>query len=538
MPTTVRARLLLFAVILLLGSLVIAIAGLDGLRRTVSGLHSVYLDRVVPLRDLKTLSDLYAVDVVDASHKARIGTFTSAEAADHIERAHRRARELWQGYLRTQLIPEEKALIAEIEPIMAALGTPLERLTAVLRSGDRAGLERFVAEELYQRIDPLTERIAALIEVQLVESERQYHLGLQTYDRSLYLIAGLLLAMLAGGSWLAWRLSSVLWRQLGSEPAELAQTAQRIAQGQLRPAGGLPAQEGVALSVERMRSSLHHMIGEIGSGNEQLETASLQLATSAEQVLAGATHQSEIASNMAAAMEQLSVSIAHIAESARMAEDTACRAGAASEEGRQVMEEAVREIGNIAELVNHTAEDIDQLARQSENISVIVGVIRGIAEQTNLLALNAAIEAARAGEQGRGFAVVADEVRSLAGRTAQSTAEIVALVEAIQGAVRQARQSMSAGRGRVTHGLELVEEAGTTMRRIGEVTGETREATRAIAQSLDEQRAASDEVAMHVERVAQIVEENTAAQAGISASTHDLQRLGQDLSRLTHRFEL
>ncbi|WP_371850896.1 MULTISPECIES: methyl-accepting chemotaxis protein [Pseudomonas] len=202
------------------------------------------------------------------------------------------------------------------------------------------------------------------------------------------------------------------------------------------------------------------------------------------------------------------------------------------------MGEALREIEQVAQMVANSASDIDALAAQSATITSIVGVIRGIAEQTNLLALNAAIEAARAGDQGRGFAVVADEVRNLAARTAQSTTEIVSLVSAIQTGMGTARESMASGRERVGSGLQLVGQVGEAMARIKHALRDSQVATGGIALSLKEQRAASDEVALNVERVAQIVEENTAAQQGIAQSTQALQALGYDLAQLTRRFRL
>ncbi|MBK5395571.1 hypothetical protein JFU47_02270 [Pseudomonas sp. TH39(2020)] len=220
---------------------------------------------------------------------------------------------------------------------------------------------------------------------------------------------------------------------------------------------------GVLHSVQGMRQSLRAMIGNINQASVQIENVTRQLALSSEQGLSSASLQSDTASSMAATVEQLSVSINHIADNARQAQSTTQRAGQITDEGMGVMRKSIHEMSQIAELVTQSSSDIDQLAIQSNDISQIVGVIRGIAEQTNLLALNAAIDAARAGEQGRGFAVVADEVRNLASRTAQSTKEIVTLVDAIQNGMLKAKGSMAAGCERVTNGLQLVESAGASM---------------------------------------------------------------------------
>ena len=289
-------------------------------------------------------------------------------------------------------------------------------------------------------------------------------------------------------------------------------------------------------SVQAMRHSLSDMIGKISQASEQIESATLQLSASSEQGLSSAALQSETASSMAATVEELSVSITHIADNARQAQSTAQKAGEITSEGMEVMQASIQEMDQIADLVAQSSSDIDQLAVQSNDISLIVGVIRGIAEQTNLLALNAAIEAARAGEQGRGFAVVADEVRSLAARTAQSTTEIVALVNAIQNGMVKAKDSMAAGCERVTHGQKLVESAGLSMGRIKGALDESLAAVSFISLSLQEQRAASEQVACNVERVAQSVEENATAQGGIVRTTQELKAMSDGLGVILQRF--
>lgn len=537
-PITIRTRLLLLTSSMVLACLLIAAVGLHGLQGTVSGLKTVYLDRVVPMRDLKLIADLYAVQVVDASHKARNGNISHAEAAQQVSSAVSKVSTLWQGYLQTSLLAEEQRLIDEIAPLMAASNEPLQRLQRILREQDEAALSAFVRAELYQRIDPLSAKLTELIDVQLVESKQQFERGNATYQQAFALLVGmLLLGWLVGGGQ-AGLLTRLLSRQLGAEPRELNLVAESIARGQLSSQRHAGDRLGVLHSVEVMRANLHQMVGDIAGGSERIETATFQLASAAGQVQAGSEQQSGAAVSMAAAMQQLSVSIGVIADNAHCAENTARHAETISVAGMQVMDNAIVEISQIAELVTHSAADIDRLATQSNNINAIVAVIRGIAEQTNLLALNAAIEAARAGDQGRGFAVVADEVRNLAGRTAQSTAEIVTLVQTIQDSMAKAKESMATGSARVNQGLLLVEQAGEAMLQINVAMGNTLGAVGSIATVLNEQRSVSNEVACHVERVAQIVEQSSSAHSGIADASQALQQLAGDLSQMTRKFSL
>jgi methyl-accepting chemotaxis protein len=533
----IRTHLLLLTSALLLGLLCVGGLGLFGMQSAVSSLETVYLDRVVPLRDLKKIADLYAVNIVDATHKARNGNFAKAQALSRIEQAQREIDQTWQAYQSTQLIPAETRLIAQINPLMEASRGPLQNLQGMLRQND-AGIASFATDQLYPLIDPLSDKFSELIEVQLVEAKNQFDHNQIAYTSNLQIsLLILALALIAGAAY-TFFFSRLLSRQLGAEPAELAAISSNIAEGKLARTQ-LDQQQpstGVLHSVEAMRQSLSDMIGKISQASEQIEGATLQLSASSEQGLSSAALQSETASSMAATVEELSVSITHIADNARQAQSTAQKAGEITGEGMAVMQASIQEMGQIADLVAQSSSDIDQLAIQSNDISLIVGVIRGIAEQTNLLALNAAIEAARAGEQGRGFAVVADEVRSLAARTAQSTTEIVDLVNAIQKGMLKAKDSMAAGCERVTNGQKLVESAGQSMNRIKDALDESLAAVSFISLSLQEQRAASEQVASNVERVAQSVEENACAQGGIVRTTQELKALTDGLGVILQRF--
>ena len=195
-------------------------------------------------------------------------------------------------------------------------------------------------------------------------------------------------------------------------------------------------------------------------------------------------------------------------------------------------------MSKIADTVRAAAQDIEKLGQHSNEVSSIVQVIKDVADQTNLLALNAAIEAARAGEQGRGFAVVADEVRKLAERTARATEEITKMIGSMQGSSKAAVSSMHDAVGQVTGGVEMANQAGAAIIKIKESSEKVVVVVSDITSALAEQTVASNEIAAQVEKLAQMTEENSAAITQTANSARNLQELANDMRTEVSRFKI
>jgi methyl-accepting chemotaxis protein len=232
------------------------------------------------------------------------------------------------------------------------------------------------------------------------------------------------------------------------------------------------------------------------------------------------------------------VGIGQISDSAGEAQGLSRQSEELSRQGGGVIRSAADEMGKIADSVEASSAIIASLERQSQEIAAVVNVIKEIADQTNLLALNAAIEAARAGEQGRGFAVVADEVRKLAERTSLSTQEIAVTVGKIQDGTRDAVQSMVAGVEQVRAGTDLAQQAGSSIVEIESGARRVVGVVNDISGSLREQSAASNEIARNVEQIATMVEANNAAAATAAAAAQELEQLAKGLSASVASFRL
>jgi methyl-accepting chemotaxis protein len=315
--------------------------------------------------------------------------------------------------------------------------------------------------------------------------------------------------------------------------------ARRLAAGDLTvefQASGADELHAAGRDFNDMAAAFRNLLGRIQADVGALRAAAEQLAASSQHISAGTGNQSDSAASMAASVEEMTVGIGHIANNARDAQDFSRNSDAVAAQGGQIIDSMVKEIQSIANTVNHSAGVVEQLGKQSDQITVIVGTIKEIADQTNLLALNAAIEAARAGETGRGFAVVADEVRKLAERTAKSTQEIADMIAAIQVGTNNAVGSMKLGVNLVTAGVEQARQAGSTISQIQAHSRQVVNAVTEISTSLREQSSASTDIARSVERIAQMAEENNAAAAGNAATAQDLSRLAEALSAEVGRF--
>ena len=325
---------------------------------------------------------------------------------------------------------------------------------------------------------------------------------------------------------------------LGGEPAVASEVVKQVAAGDLSVEIPVANTDSTSLlaAMKVMQSNLQKLIGEIQTDADMVASAAKKMTIAAEDVAWSSNQQSASSLEIAAAMEQSTVSINLMSDSANRAQTISGDSELLMNETSGVVSEAVNRIAKIATVVEQASQTVRTLGQESENVSKIVLVIKEVADQTNLLALNAAIEAARAGEQGRGFAVVADEVRKLAERTTQSTQEITTMISSMQSSARDAVTCIEDAVANVNEGVILTKRVGESVSRLGASSHEVKGVIIDVSSALREQNAASNEIARNVEQIAQTGERNSGAVGAVAKAATELQQLANSLTDSARHF--
>ncbi|MCF7531294.1 methyl-accepting chemotaxis protein [Pseudomonas petrae] len=356
-------------------------------------------------------------------------------------------------------------------------------------------------------------------------SQAQSTLGIAT-------VLALILGVLA-----AW----VITRQITVPLGQTLVAVERVASGDLTHNLSVDRRDELGQlqgSIQRMTVGLRELISGIGEGVTQIASAAEELSAVTEQTSAGVNSQKVETDQVATAMHQMTATVQEVARNAEEASEAAVAADLQAREGDKVVNEAIAQIERLATEVGHSTEAMAELKRESDKIGSVLDVIKSVAQQTNLLALNAAIEAARAGEAGRGFAVVADEVRSLAQRTQKSTEEIEELISGLQNGTRQVATIMDNSRELTVSSVELTRRAGSSLESITRTVSAIQSMNQQIAAAAEEQSATAEEINRSVLNVRDVSEQTSAASEETAASSVELARLGSHLQALVGRFRV
>ncbi|MBB1520346.1 methyl-accepting chemotaxis protein [Aquipseudomonas guryensis] len=494
----VATRLLLLAGVLIAFLLAIGALGVFGMRESNAGMETVYNDRVVPLKDLKLISDRYAVNIVDTSHKVRIAALGWQEGLRSVQKAEEDIRQSWGQYTSTAMVPEEQALVDELKPLLKDADQAVSKLLRILESSDQVALEQFISDELYQKIDPVSDRFGQLVDVQLQVAKREYDAAHDRYSLVLAVVIGCVIGSLLLAVVLGVLITRSLLRQLGGEPSLAAESLQRVAAGdltldiQLRNGD----QGSMLFSLQQMVMKLRSIMGDVRMTADSLASASEQVAASAQALSQNASEQAANVEETSASVEEIAATVAQNSENAKVTDGMASQSSKDAGEGGAAVREMVNAMRQIAGKI---------------------GIIDDIAYQTNLLALNAAIEAARAGDHGKGFAVVAAEVRKLAERSQVAAQEI--------GAV--------AG-----DSVTLAERAGQLLEQMVPSIRKTADLVQEIASASREQNTGLEQINLAVTQLAQTTQVNASASEELSSTSEEMSGQAVQLQEMIQFFQL
>jgi methyl-accepting chemotaxis protein len=464
--------------------------------------------------------------------------FDQESMLDRLEEGKQEYRQSADG-IREKLQTEEgKRSFAEIERLHKSYVEYLDQEVAL----QRAGRAKEARKMLATRSTPVSVELGKATDQFVAHEQKAKQQVLDEQSATEFRAERLVLALPAIAILAGLLVATIISRSIHSAVGAMLTMAQQIAENdlaiddlQIKSADEI-GKAGMALN--QMKDSLRDVIRSIAGTAEHVASASEQISASAAEQAKSAENQKDQTTQVAAGLQQMTATVQQVSENSSAAADASRRAAGLARDGGVIVEETLSKMRAIADSVSSTAKKVEELGKSSDQIGRIVGVINDIADQTNLLALNAAIEAARAGEQGRGFAVVADEVRKLAERTTIATKEIAEMIRSVQQETRTAVAAMEQGTKDVQDGVNTTARAGDSLKQIIQMSEEVGEMITHIATAATEQSTATEEIHKSMDQIAILVKESAVGAQQSAQACQDLSGLALDLQKLVSKFRL
>jgi len=531
-----RSAVCFAAVTLLLLVLAVTSAvGLNALYKAEQDVETNWMASIAQTAKMDTIVlrlrlETFRIVASDDPQIKQSGVATIAQARD-------RLRKEVAAYKALIASPEEQRLADAVDAGVKAYDARLDEILTIAQTRPSSEGITYVNTQIRPLTNDLQEKIVALATFNERGAKQAGELASQTYRHNLWLL-GIISAVAVV---LTVVLAVLYTRSILQPLRQVLAINKRIAEGDLRVAAQATGRDEMAdlmRATVQMQQTLCDTVSHIGEASTQLASAAEEMNAVTEEASRGLQRQNGEVEQAAAAVNEMTAAVEEVARNAASASTSAQQSERSTGLGTARVTETVNAINSLTSTVSHTSEQIVALAGQAQGIATVVDVIRGIAEQTNLLALNAAIEAARAGEQGRGFAVVADEVRALAHRTQESTREIEQMIGGIQSGSEGAVQAMQRSRDEATATLKIANEAGAALAEIGRSITEINERNFLIATASEEQAQVARSVDQNLVSIRDLSIQTSAGAHQTAAAAHEVSRLAVDMNRLVGRFSV
>ena len=538
----ISTKLLLSFLLCALVTLGVGLLGIKGVVRLSSALELTFSNNLVSVSNTaSTLNGLVAHNrglyrLLDAS-KGDVAAQDRDRVRQDIANELKRSQTAYATYRATPLEDDERAAGDKLDLIWPNYVSDSDRIIAMLDAGQ---VEQARAQ-LNSTNNELFRQARELIRVMIESNNRQIKEGAvaaeELRDSALtWMISGIVLAFI-----IAIVIGVLITRLITRPIAQAVESAQRIAKGDLTQAIITERTDEAGqllMALADMQGGLKSTLLEIANASDQLASAAEELSAVTDESTRGLTRQNDEIQQAATAVNQMTAAVDEVASNAVSTSQASRQATDEAEEGRQQVEQAVAGMSSMVGEINDSTQSVADLAGQVREIGKVIDVIRGIADQTNLLALNAAIEAARAGEQGRGFAVVADEVRALAHRTQVSTVDIEKMIGDVQTGADDAVAAMNKSLSWANNTQTLAQNAGEALQRITASVAKINERNLVIASASEEQAAVAREVDRNLLNIQDLSTQTAAGAHQTNASSQDLSRLATSFNVLVSKFQL
>lgn len=532
------------AILLFVGAI-----GIFGIEKLNSSLDAVSKNRLPSIDNLGVINEAQAA--VKAACRSLLIPDLAADRVEnqrkYIAQAFERADAAWKVYEPLEQTPEEAVLWKKFVGEWERWKNDVRTFTAMSEAYRKKGSKEDYAKALKFELTTATasfraaeETLGKIIDLNGKIAQQERMSGDKTASSArITLVLALILGALAAVT-LALLITRGILRQLGGDPTEVSDIATKVAGGDL--AVHVAVADGdtrsVMAAMNSMVLSLRELISETVSISSGIAAASAQLHATSEQIATAAEEVASQTSTVATASEEMSATSLDIARNCTFAAENSKKTSDSADFGASIVQETISGMEKIADRVMQTAMTIGTLGTRSEQIGEIIGTIEDIADQTNLLALNAAIEAARAGEQGRGFAVVADEVRALAERTTKATREISEMIKSIQSETKAAVRAMEEGVNEVEKGASSSMKSGEALQEILSQIGEVTMQINQIATASEEQTATTTEITSNIQQITDVIHQSANGAEETSAAAAQLAEQAQHLQDLVGKFRI